>query len=207
MQKYKVFINDKWILFDHGECLQGFKDEGVEISNVNDDIIFNLAEMIKTGKFESNIILKGKDDTDRFFDSFLKHFKVLEAAGGIVKNNSKAYLLIKRFGVWDFPKGKIEIGEGVEEAAVREVEEETGAQNLSVLKELPNAYHIYRYGNKWIIKKTYWFLMNCAYEGTLIPQEEEDIKEAVWVQESEMKLFLQDTYKSLKELAKESGII
>ena len=37
-------------------------------------------------------------------------------------------MLIKRLGLWDFPKGKIEKGEKKKVAAVREVEEECGVK-------------------------------------------------------------------------------
>lgn len=40
------------------------------------------------------------------------------------------YLLLRAYGYWDFPKGRVEPGESVLEAAVREVAEETGLTGL-----------------------------------------------------------------------------
>ena len=45
-------------------------------------------------------------------------------------NFKNEILLIYRNGVWDLPKGKIEFGESYEDAALREVAEETGVKNL-----------------------------------------------------------------------------
>lgn len=207
MQKYKVFINDKWIFF--GEFAEGQypENEDYKVLDVSDRLIFNFAEMIKAGTFDGNIILKGNSDIMDSFNLFLKQFVVIEAAGGIVQNSSGAYLLIKRFTVWDFPKGKIEKGERKAEAALREVQEETRVENLQIHKELQTVYHIYRFGRDWIVKKTFWFLMYSDFQGALKPQKEESIMEAIWAPKAEIANFLSDTYASLKELAISSGIL
>ena len=45
------------------------------------------------------------------------------------------YLLLKhRAGHWNFPKGLIEKGEKLEQAALREVKEEAGLENLKFIK-------------------------------------------------------------------------
>ncbi|HFC47155.1 MAG TPA: NUDIX domain-containing protein [Dissulfuribacter thermophilus] len=41
------------------------------------------------------------------------------------------YLLLRAFGYWDFPKGIVEEGEDPLDAAIREVEEETGINDLT----------------------------------------------------------------------------
>lgn len=133
--------------------------------------------------------------------SYLKDFYTYrEAAGGIVKNNKGEYLFIKRFGVWDLPKGKLENGETPEKAAIREVEEETGVRNLSISKQINDSWHIYPWKGKTVLKKTYWYLMNSNYEGTLIPQTGEDITEAVWLNQKDAKEKLKNySYRSLSE--------
>ena len=56
----------------------------------------------------------------------------VRAAGGLVRrrgaNGVEEILVVHRpaYGDWSFPKGKLEPGEREEDAAVREVEEETG---------------------------------------------------------------------------------
>lgn len=53
---------------------------------------------------------------------------LVRAAGGIVLDDAGRVLLVHRprYGDWSLPKGKLEEGESWEEAAAREVEEETG---------------------------------------------------------------------------------
>jgi len=52
---------------------------------------------------------------------------VVRAAGGIVVRDGSVLLVHRpKYDDWSFPKGKLEEGESWEEAAAREVEEETG---------------------------------------------------------------------------------
>ena len=52
---------------------------------------------------------------------------VVRAAGGIVVRDGSVLLVHRpKYDDWSFPKGKLEGNESWEEAAVREVEEETG---------------------------------------------------------------------------------
>ena len=57
--------------------------------------------------------------------------EIVRAAGGLVVRegaNGGEILIVHRpaYGDWSFPKGKLEPGEREEQAAIREVEEETG---------------------------------------------------------------------------------
>lgn len=207
MQKYKVFINDMWIFFGELEAGDVVENEDYKVLDASKNLVFNLAEMIKNESFDRNIVLRQTESVIDFFEFFLKQFLVLEAAGGIVQHANNSFLMIKRFGFWDFPKGKIEIGEQISEAALREVQEETGVENLQISRELPTIFHIYRYKSQWIVKRTYWFLMQSDFGGQLIPQKEEDILDAVWVPKNRLANYLLHTYSSLKELVKKSGII
>ena len=63
---------------------------------------------------------------------FFSLFKVIKAGGGLVMNAKGEVLLIFRRGSWDLPKGKKEKGEKRKQTALREVQEETGIQNLSL---------------------------------------------------------------------------
>jgi 8-oxo-dGTP diphosphatase len=52
---------------------------------------------------------------------------VIRAAGGLVVRDGRVLLVHRpKYDDWSFPKGKLELGEEWQEAAVREVEEETG---------------------------------------------------------------------------------
>jgi 8-oxo-dGTP diphosphatase len=52
---------------------------------------------------------------------------LVRAAGGVIMRDGRVLLVHRpRYADWSFPKGKLEPGETWEDAAVREVEEETG---------------------------------------------------------------------------------
>ena len=52
---------------------------------------------------------------------------LIRAAGGVIVRDGCVLLVHRpRHGDWSFPKGKLEAGETWEDAALREVEEETG---------------------------------------------------------------------------------
>jgi 8-oxo-dGTP diphosphatase len=53
--------------------------------------------------------------------------ELVRAAGGVVVRDGRVLLVHRpRYGDWSLPKGKLEAGEEWEDAALREVEEETG---------------------------------------------------------------------------------
>lgn len=137
--------------------------------------------------------------------NFSMAFKVIEAAGGLVKNKKGEYLFIFRNGKWDLPKGKIEKGEGIKEAAIREVEEECGIGKLKIGKDLESTYHTYVQDGKSILKRTYWFEMTSEDESKLVPQTEEGITDVKWLSKSDLQQVCENTYESIKEVIK--GII
>lgn len=113
------------------------------------------------------------------------------AAGGVLyktESSTKKVLLMKRNGVWDLPKGKLEIEEGIEECALREVEEETGAGKLTIEKFLCDTYHEYQRGGLKYGKSTHWYLMKTGEpDFEFRPQVEEGITELQWVELSKAK--------------------
>ncbi|MEA1848295.1 MULTISPECIES: NUDIX hydrolase [Chryseobacterium] len=171
---YKVFVNEKKLLLSkQSENLE--KTLGYE--NVTSlEIALDLLE--NTSVKELNVF---GENIDEIWSEFQKLFRIIEAAGGIVSNPEGDILFIKRLGKWDLPKGKMEKGESREESAVREIEEETGLQNVELLSFINTTYHIYieRNGDK-VLKCTHWFEMNFDGEDTSKPQIEEGITEVAW---------------------------
>lgn len=140
------------------------------------------------------------DNVTRLFDYFASKFKIIEAAGGLVKNKNEQCLFIFRNGRWDLPKGKIEKGEAVKEAAIREVEEECGINELKIIKELPSTYHTYSIEEKNVLKRTYWFEMSTTYNKKLTPQLEEGITDVQWLSKNQLKQVIDNTYESVKDV-------
>ncbi len=79
----------------------------------------------------------------KLFRLFKKHFKYIKAAGGLVQNPAGEFLFIKRFDIWDLPKGKLKKGEAPGKGAMREVMEDKGVNKLTVEKRMANRCHIY----------------------------------------------------------------
>lgn len=121
------------------------------------------------------------DDLEQLWGDFQSCFKVLDAAGGYVQNTNGQLLVFYRRGSWDLPKGKIDPGETPEQAAVREVQEETGLQHLTLGAFLGHSYHTYPLQEKRILKKTWWYAMQTT-DTQVAPQTEEDIEEIQWVE-------------------------
>jgi 8-oxo-dGTP pyrophosphatase MutT (NUDIX family) len=132
-------------------------------------------------------------------DFLFKQFKTIEAAGGIVQNEHKELLFIFRRGKWDLPKGKMEKGETEEESALREVEEETGVQNLTLKRKVGKTFHIYSEKDKDILKVSHWFYFTCAKQN-LVAQTEEDITEATWVATQNIKVPMLNTFENIKHI-------
>ncbi len=131
---------------------------------------------------------------------FSSLFRPITAAGGLVCNGEGKYLVINRLGVPDFPKGKAEKGETVEQTALREVEEETGLHGLTLGAPLLRTYHTYPLGNDIVLKTTHWFRMTVPGCPDLIPQTEENISSAQWVTSSELLAMQSKSYASIREL-------
>jgi 8-oxo-dGTP pyrophosphatase MutT (NUDIX family) len=108
---------------------------------------------------------------------FMEDFTVIQAAGGLVFNKEDQLLTIKRNGLWDLPKGKIERHEDQMAAALREVMEETGINMINISDKIGETYHVYYEDDILLLKETHWYLMNSHGKGTLKPQVEEGISE------------------------------
>ena len=124
----------------------------------------------------------------------------IRAAGGLVLNGKGNYLFIFRNKRWDLPKGKAEKGEEIKETAVREVEEECGVKISRIGEKLCKTYHIYTIGNKIVLKKTNWYAMNVKSEPKLIPQKEEGIEKAVWLNSNELSPIIRNTFPSILDV-------
>ncbi|MCW8898557.1 MAG: NUDIX domain-containing protein [Flavobacteriales bacterium] len=135
------------------------------------------------------------------FIRFKNNFELIIAAGGKVSNAAGNILFIFRLGKWDLPKGKVEVGETLEESAIREVEEECGISKLTIINHLKDTYHLYELNNKMVIKQSVWYEMKTDDTSKLIPQTEENITDARWMNDEEIQHeVLKNTYPSIREI-------
>jgi len=133
-----------------------------------------------------------------------KYFDVIEAAGGIVKNEKGEMLFIYRRGIWDLPKGKVEGGETAEQTALREVKEECGLKDVRIREYFRPTYHIFKEGGRRKMKITHWYLMDASSEEKLEPQGKEGIEKVAWVPPKDRD-FLQNakTYGSVRNILRQ----
>ncbi|MEO5889230.1 MAG: NUDIX domain-containing protein [Ferruginibacter sp.] len=172
--------------------------DAVFIDEVSGPAIKSLLHEIKKDEFHAGVLLNS--DLEKLTKAFFKHFKLIEAGGGIVQNNKKEILFIYRLGKWDLPKGKMEKGETPEECATREVEEETGLSALTLKNKIGETYHTYNAFGKHFLKISHWYYMTCDKVQTLVPQTEEDITDIRWIKTKDVKEPLANTYASIKDI-------
>jgi len=181
---YKIYINGTPLILIAKEKLGELPEPGPEELRARypgkSKFLLHYIDMLEKSDRFARVVLYSEDfeGLKRDFDA---NFKLIEAAGGLVTNEQGQVLLIYRRGSWDLPKGKIDAGESPAEAALREVGEETGLREHVLGKPIATTYHTYRdRRGKRILKRTYWFAMHSPDE-PLLPQAEEDIERAVWM--------------------------
>ncbi len=131
------------------------------------------------------------------FKDYLKaKFKVIKAAGGLVRKKDK-FLMIYRMKKWDLPKGKRESGESNSETALREVEEECGVK-VKLGKKICTTWHTYTMNKNNMLKKTRWYAMDLVDESKLKPSIEEDIEDLRWMTQKEVYHALENSYRSIR---------
>lgn len=133
---------------------------------------------------------------------FAAEFTYIEAAGGIVANEFGNILYMFKNKKWDLPKGKVDKGEFSEDAALREVQEETGLQNVLRKSLVCSSWHIYPHKQSYALKQTFWYAMSALSSEELIPQAEEGIQKLCWLSQSEITALHSQTYPAIVEVQK-----
>jgi 8-oxo-dGTP pyrophosphatase MutT (NUDIX family) len=183
-QNYKIYHNGTPVFLTTPQGAQALGFKADKVTHValyigKKKVLQQYLDLVDKNKNLRAVVLY-HPDLDLLWADFQSCFKVLEAAGGYVLNAQNELLVFYRRGSWDMPKGKIDRGETPEQAAVREVQEETGLKNILLGDFLTHTYHTYELKDKRILKKTWWYRMQTT-DTQLIPQTEEDIEEIHWV--------------------------
>jgi 8-oxo-dGTP diphosphatase len=98
---------------------------------------------------------------------------LVRAAGGIVVRDARVLVVHRpKYDDWSFPKGKLEDGETWEEAARREVEEESGLR-CTVGEEVGRAHYEVAAGPK----EVRYYRMTCDDEA----RAQHEVDEVRWV--------------------------
>ena len=137
-------------------------------------------------------------------ERFCAQMPIVRAAGGLVENDLGEILVVTRKGWRDLPKGHIDEGESAEEAAVREVGEECGLQEVDIVAPLCITRHFHRAYGRWEVKQTEWFLMHAAgEEPALTPEEGESITAAEWLRGRRLWQAVEESYSTIKVVFEE----
>lgn len=112
-----------------------------------------------------------------------------KTAGGIVLNEDGQILVVaQKNNTWSLPKGHLDLGEEPLEAAKREIYEESGIKQLTLIKAL-GSYKRYKIGlnneeDQSELKEIFMFLFKTT-ENKLQPIDPEN-PEAKWVQKNQV---------------------
>jgi 8-oxo-dGTP pyrophosphatase MutT (NUDIX family) len=198
---YKVFVNDK-PLFITNEIKKetDFKFFLLESADINQIIINFFQNKIQEA------YLYHPDEKD-IMKTLKSKIPVSKAGGGLVYNKNGDILFIYRNGKWDLPKGGTEKGETIEETSMREVEEETGVKKLVISDKLQKTYHIFKRNGVYKLKVTQWFEMHTSFDGVPVGQIEEGIEKVAWLNPSQVKEALKNSYENIKLLFEKEKVV
>jgi len=191
---YKVFVNNRPLFLTN----KIEKETDFQLFLLNSVDIEQLVIKIFKNKIHKAFLYH--PDEKEILTTLKSRVPVEKAAGGLVYNKRGEILFIFRNGKWDLPKGGVEKKEKKKEAAMREVEEETGVGKLKITEKLEKTYHIFKRGGKFKLKITHWYKMESSFSGTPTPQIEENIEKAVWVKPEDIPTLLQNSYENIKLL-------
>ncbi|WP_325260299.1 NUDIX hydrolase [Flavobacterium sp.] len=191
---YKVFVNDKPLFLTNQISketdFQLFLLDSIDVKQVIVKMFQNKIKKAYLYHPDESVIMK----------TLKAKIPVNKAGGGLVYNKKGEVLFILRNGKWDLPKGGSQKGELIEDAATREVEEETGVNDLKIIRKLQKTYHVFKRNGKYKLKITHWFEMKTNYEGIPIGQIEEGIEKVAWLNPEQIQEALKNSYENIKLL-------
>jgi len=203
---YKVFFKDRIVFF---------RDDFPEAFRTKSGLFYKyeshegLTEII-TAFFrleKINTLYLFHHDLQFLKKEFNSLFKSIKAAGGLVRNSKGEFMVIRRNGVWDLPKGKSEKGETPADSALREVSEECGIGTLELGSLIIKTFHAYELKGRAILKETDWFKMRVDNDIKTTPQEKENITEVRWLKPEHLSEIKSNTYPLILDVLQEDNIL
>jgi 8-oxo-dGTP pyrophosphatase MutT (NUDIX family) len=198
---YKVFVNDKPFFLTNEIVketdFQFFLLESTDIKKLVINMYNNKIKKCYLYYPDEKVILK----------KLKEKIPVQRAGGGLVYNKKGEVLFIFRNGKWDLPKGGREKREKMKLTAMREVEEETGVDNLIITKKLQKTYHIFKRNGIYKLKITQWYEMKTDFEGTPVGQLEEGIEKVAWLNPEQIQEAMKNSYENIKLVFEEDQLV
>ena len=191
---YEVFVNNSLVVLESDRSLP--RKNRISISSKK-ALKKWFVELASKKKSETYFIEVTDAKPLKFLTSAIKE---VVAAGGLVRNNKGQVLFIYRNNKWDLPKGKRESSESLEEAAIRQVMEETGISSLNIQYKLGKTYHIFNRKGEIRLKTTHWYEMTSEDIGPFSPQLEEGITDVVWLNQDQQEVALRNSYRNIRQL-------
>ncbi len=174
------------------------RSETIFIDELNAPAVKTMLHQMEQPEYYTGVFLH--PNLDELLKGFKEQLNVVVASGGLVYTPQNELLLIHRLGKWDLPKGKLDEAESLEECALREIKEETGADGLSIDRPLAVTYHTYHQMGKNNLKESHWYLIKAGKKTPLTPQIEEDVEKCIWVPIDEIQVYIDGAFASIADV-------
>lgn len=191
---YKVFVNERPLILT--DKIRD-KEDGPHFM-MNKSEVLSAVEGLRKKKLEKAYVYH--PNHEEILNKFSNYVPRVVAAGGVVTNRKGKVLFIYRNDKWDLPKGIIKKKENLEQCAIREVEEETGVQNLKIENFLRTTYHIFKRNGKLHLKEVHWYAMTTNFDGILVGEEKEGIIKVKWKGPEKIRKALENSYINIRIL-------
>lgn len=169
----------------------------------SDEEVAQTIRLLERGELPMAVLRSPNPET--VMEQVKSHFTEFVAAGGLITNATGEVLLMFRRGKWDMPKGKQDEGESLEACALREVQEETGLQNIRLGHLITETWHYYSLKEKRILKHSYWYRMYFTGTELTVPQIEEDIVDIQWIRPDNLGKYMQYSYQNIVDVVAKAG--
>ena len=192
---YKVFVNEMPLILTDNPAFSGQdspKPKGQKQ-------LLKLLDRLYHHRMECGVLYGAPEE---LLAEIKENIRVVQAAGGVVRNAKDKLLMIRRNRTWDLPKGKLEKCESIEECAVREVSEETGVEGLRLEEFQKTTYHVFRRAGEFRLKEVFWYQMYSDFDGPFSPQQNEGITDVRWMGRKKLEKISEKTYQNIQLLVK-----